>query len=55
MLATDNALTCPACGSEMITDGVDTADGLEFCHRCPKCRLVIVCPAEGRNRPICSE
>ncbi|SEN32086.1 zf-TFIIB domain-containing protein [Cryobacterium luteum] len=35
---------CPACGTEMITDGVDTADGLEECHRCPRCRLVIVVP-----------
>jgi hypothetical protein len=36
--------TCPACGIEMIADGVDTAEGLESCHRCPRCRLVIVVP-----------
>jgi transposase-like protein len=33
---------CPACGSEMTPDGVDTADGLESRHRCPRCKLVIV-------------
>jgi hypothetical protein len=33
---------CPACGTEMSPDGVDTAEGLESCHRCPNCKLVIV-------------
>ena len=41
---TDGDPTCPVCGTEMITDGVDTAEGLESCHRCPQCRLVIVVP-----------
>ena len=35
---------CPACGTEMTEDGVDTAEGLESCHRCPRCKLVIVVP-----------
>jgi hypothetical protein len=35
---------CPACGTEMTPDGVDTAKGLESCHRCPRCKLVIVLP-----------
>lgn len=35
---------CPACGTEMRPDGVDTADGLESCHRCPRCKLVLVIP-----------
>ena len=35
---------CPACGAEMSADGVDTAAGLESCHRCPCCKLVIVIP-----------
>jgi len=35
---------CPACGAEMFPDGVDTAEGLESCHRCPRCKLVIVLP-----------
>ena len=41
---TDDDLTGPVCGAEMITDGVDTADGLESCHRCRRCGLVIVVP-----------
>ncbi len=44
MLESDDDLICPACGAQMIEDGVDTADGLESCHRCPSCRLVIVVP-----------
>ena len=36
--------SCPACGAEMTPDGVDTADGLESCHRCPRCKLVILVP-----------
>jgi hypothetical protein len=39
---------CPACGTEMSPDGVDTAEGLESCHRCPRCKLVIVMPG-GRD------
>jgi tRNA(Ile2) C34 agmatinyltransferase TiaS len=35
---------CPACGTEMAPDGVDTAEGLESCHRCPRCKLVILVP-----------
>jgi transposase len=35
---------CPACGVGMTPDGVDTAEGLESCHRCPRCKLVIVVP-----------
>ncbi|WP_161498724.1 hypothetical protein [Microterricola pindariensis] len=35
---------CPACGTEMHADGVDTAEGLESCHRCPRCKLVLVIP-----------
>ena len=35
---------CPACGAEMTADGVDTAEGLESCHRCPRCKLVVVVP-----------
>jgi hypothetical protein len=35
---------CPACGTEMAPDGIDTAEGLESCHRCPRCKLVIVVP-----------
>jgi hypothetical protein len=35
---------CPACGVEMQPDGVDTAEGLESCHRCPRCKLVLVIP-----------
>lgn len=35
---------CPACGVEMQPDGVDTAEGLESCHRCPRCKLVLVVP-----------
>ena len=35
---------CPACGTEMSPDGVDTAEGLESCHRCPRCKLAIVVP-----------
>jgi tRNA(Ile2) C34 agmatinyltransferase TiaS len=35
---------CPSCGVEMNADGVDTAQGLESCHRCPHCRLVLVVP-----------
>ncbi len=44
---TADAPLCPACGTEMITDGVDTAEGLESCYRCPRCRLVIVIPGLG--------
>ncbi|WP_166789488.1 MULTISPECIES: hypothetical protein [unclassified Cryobacterium] len=43
----DDGPACPACGTEMIPDGVDTADGLEECHRCPRCRLVIVVPGDA--------
>jgi tRNA(Ile2) C34 agmatinyltransferase TiaS len=43
----DDGPACPACGTEMIPDGVDTADGLEECYRCPRCRLVIVVPGEA--------
>ncbi|WP_198418093.1 sulfatase-like hydrolase/transferase [Cryobacterium sp. TMT4-10] len=39
-----DGLACPACGVEMTEDGVDTAEGLESCHRCPRCRLVVVVP-----------
>ena len=35
---------CPACGVEMTADGVETAEGLESCHRCPRCNLVVVVP-----------
>ncbi|WP_166793282.1 hypothetical protein [Cryobacterium lactosi] len=35
---------CPACGTQMSPDGVDTAEGLESCHRCPRCKLAIVVP-----------
>ncbi len=35
---------CPACGTQMQPDGVDTAEGLESCHRCPRCKLVLVIP-----------
>ena len=35
---------CPACGVEMQPDAVDTADGLESCHRCPRCKMVLVIP-----------
>jgi Zn-finger nucleic acid-binding protein len=43
----DDGPACPACGTEMIPDGVDTADGMEECHRCPRCRLVIVLPGDA--------
>ena len=43
----DDGPVCPACGTEMIADGVDTADGMEECHRCPRCHLVIVLPGEA--------
>jgi hypothetical protein len=26
----------------MTADGVDAAEGLESCHRCPRCKLVVV-------------
>ena len=35
---------CPACGVEMQPDGVDTVEGLESCHRCPRCKMVLVIP-----------
>ena len=37
---------CPVCGIEMLADGVDTAEGLESCHRCPQCKLVVVVKPE---------
>jgi len=37
---------CPVCGIEMLADGVDTAEGLESCHRCPRCKLVVVVKPE---------
>jgi tRNA(Ile2) C34 agmatinyltransferase TiaS len=43
----DDGPVCPACGTEMIADGVDTAGGMEECHRCPRCHLVIVLPGEA--------
>ena len=36
---------CPACGSEMDAEAIETSHGLKVSQRCPACDLVLLVPA----------